>query len=89
MGLPVLPKALDRYLQSKVKQFFITPISNLLQKLMFIGVKTFCLHFLEAIQFTVQLLLGAAQVSYQGIVYLIAYFIWAVLWLLVYIYQAI
>ena len=86
IGLPVLPEALDRYLQSKVKQFFITPISNLIHTLMIEGAKTFIFHLLEAIQFIVQLVLGIVQVVYKDIITVIAYIVWGVLWLMVYMY---
>ena len=50
------------------------------------GAKTFIFHLLEAIQFIVQLVLSIAQIVYKDIIMIIAYIVWGVLWLLMYIY---
>ena len=64
-------------------------ISNFIQNRMIHGAKTFLTHLFKAIQVIVQLVLGVAKVIYQDIIYVTAYLIWAVLWILVYIYQGI
>ena len=72
LGLPILPEALNRYFSAKIKHYIVTPASNFMPHILFLGVKTFLLHFMEAVHCIAQLLLGALNTIYNDIIYVLA-----------------
>ena len=85
LGLPILPEALDRYFSAKIKQYIVTPVSNFITHLLFLGFKTFLLHFMEAVHCIAQAVLGALNTVYNDIIYMLALILWSILWFLAYV----